>query len=101
MNSFADAWFSNQGWTAHGFQKKSWAAMAKGRSGLLNAPTGYGKTMAIWFGVLHHYYIQRKLKRAKMPESFIAFGSRPYAPSPARSTKPPIWSVRIWLWNMR
>jgi ATP-dependent Lhr-like helicase len=65
MNSFADVWFSNQGWTAHSFQKKTWSAIAKGRSGLLNAPTGYGKTMAIWFGVLHHYYIQRKAKRAK------------------------------------
>lgn len=65
MNSFADAWFSNQGWTAHAFQKKAWAAMAKGRSGLLNAPTGYGKTMAIWFGVLHHYYIQRKVKKGR------------------------------------
>ena len=65
MNSFADVWFSNQGWTAHAFQKKTWSAMAKGRSGLLNAPTGYGKTMAIWFGVLHHYYIQRKVKKGK------------------------------------
>lgn len=65
MNSFADVWFSDQGWTAHDFQKKTWAAMAKGRSGLLNAPTGYGKTMAIWFGVLHHYYIQRKVKKGK------------------------------------
>ncbi|REG81215.1 ligase-associated DNA damage response DEXH box helicase [Algoriphagus antarcticus] len=65
MNSFAEVWFSNQGWTAHAFQTKTWSAMAKGRSGLLNAPTGYGKTMAIWFGVLHHYYIQRKVKKIK------------------------------------
>ncbi|MDR7127910.1 ATP-dependent Lhr-like helicase [Algoriphagus sp. 4150] len=65
MNIFADAWFSDQGWTAHAFQKKTWAAIAKGRSGLLNAPTGYGKTMAIWFGVLHHYYIRRKVKKVR------------------------------------
>lgn len=65
MNSFADAWFSDQGWTAHAFQEKTWAAIAKGRSGLLNAPTGYGKTMSVWFGVLHHYYIQRKVKKEK------------------------------------
>src|SRR5690606_4355653 len=65
MNSFADVWFSNQGWRAHPFQKKTWAAIAKKRSGLLNAPTGYGKTMAIWFGVLHQYYIQRKAKKGK------------------------------------
>jgi ATP-dependent Lhr-like helicase len=60
MNDFAEVWFLNQGWTAHEFQQKTWQAMAKSRSGLLNAPTGYGKTMAIWFGILHHYYTQRK-----------------------------------------
>lgn len=30
--------------------------MARGESGLLNAPTGYGKTYAIWFGILQNYY---------------------------------------------
>lgn len=63
MNSFADAWFFNQGWKAYAFQEKTWNAMAKGRSGLLNAPTGYGKTMAIWFGVLNHFYNQRSQKK--------------------------------------
>src|SRR5690606_16756939 len=65
MNSFAEVWFSNQGWTPHSFQKKTWSAIAKGHSGLLNAPTGYGKTMTIWFGILHHYFIQRKIKKGK------------------------------------
>jgi ATP-dependent Lhr-like helicase len=63
MNTFADVWFSNQGWKPHPFQQKTWNTMAKGNSGLLNAPTGYGKTMAIWFGVLNHYYNQRPRKR--------------------------------------
>src|SRR5690606_6177556 len=63
MNDFADAWFFNQGWQAHPFQKKTWNAIAKGHSGLLNAPTGYGKTLAIWFGVLEDYYNKRKKKR--------------------------------------
>ena len=63
MNDFADAWFFNQGWQAHPFQKKAWNAIAKGHSGLLNAPTGYGKTLAIWFGVLEDYYNKRKKKR--------------------------------------
>lgn len=63
MNDFADAWFFNQGWQAHPFQKKTWNALAKGQSGLLNAPTGYGKTLAIWFGVLEDYYNKRQKKR--------------------------------------
>lgn len=56
MNSFASAYFFNQGWQPHAFQKACWEALADGKSGLLNAPTGYGKTFAIWFGILEHYY---------------------------------------------
>jgi ATP-dependent Lhr-like helicase len=31
-----------------------WSHMAQGRSGLLNAPTGTGKTYAVWGGVVNH-----------------------------------------------
>jgi ATP-dependent Lhr-like helicase len=41
-----------QGWTAHAFQEEVWAACAEGRSGLLHATTGSGKTYAVWLGVL-------------------------------------------------
>ncbi|MBK8949172.1 MAG: ligase-associated DNA damage response DEXH box helicase [Flavobacteriales bacterium] len=47
-------WFSTQGWTAQHFQRAVWAHMAEGRSGLLNAPTGTGKTYAVWGGVANH-----------------------------------------------
>lgn len=60
MNDLGNTWFFNKGWTPYPFQEKTWAEMAKGKSGLLNAPTGSGKTYAIWFGLLHHYYNQRK-----------------------------------------
>src|SRR5690606_37026549 len=60
LNTFADAWFFNQKWRPHDFQRETWAAIAKGRSGLLNAPTGYGKTLAVWFGVVQHYYDHRQ-----------------------------------------
>jgi len=56
MNDFASAFFFNKGWTPHVFQETCWEMMAKGKSGLLNAPTGYGKTFAMWFGILDHYY---------------------------------------------
>ncbi|MBL8001657.1 MAG: DEAD/DEAH box helicase, partial [Flavobacteriales bacterium] len=48
------SWFSAQGWTAQPFQREVWAHMAEGRSGLLNAPTGTGKTYAVWGGVVNH-----------------------------------------------
>jgi len=34
------------------FQKQAWAAYAKGGSGLIHAPTGQGKTMAVYLGPL-------------------------------------------------
>ncbi len=49
-----DAWFASQGWNAQPFQREVWGHMRDGRSGLLNAPTGTGKTYAIWGGVVDH-----------------------------------------------
>ncbi|MBL1409036.1 ligase-associated DNA damage response DEXH box helicase [Sphingobacterium faecale] len=63
MNPIAEVWFFNQGWQPHGFQKETWKAIATGRSGLLNAPTGFGKTFALWFGILQHYYEDKHFRR--------------------------------------
>lgn len=65
MNQFADVWFHNQGWEPHTFQRNAWKEIAKGRSGLLNAPTGFGKTFAIWFGIIAHYYDDKKYQGEK------------------------------------
>ncbi len=46
------AWFTDQHWQAHDFQKAVWSAMASTRSGLLHASTGSGKTYAVWMGAL-------------------------------------------------
>jgi ATP-dependent helicase Lhr and Lhr-like helicase len=47
-----DAWFDRRGWRAHHFQRSVWTQMAEGRSGLLHATTGSGKTYAVWMGAL-------------------------------------------------
>ncbi|MBC7425774.1 MAG: DEAD/DEAH box helicase, partial [Bacteroidia bacterium] len=47
-------WFKSKGWKPHAFQKETWQAIADGKSGLLNAPTGYGKTYGVWFGIIEH-----------------------------------------------
>lgn len=67
-NELTDVWFYNQGWEPHDFQKKCWNEIGANRSGILNAPTGYGKTFAIWFGVIQHYYsdaYQAKLEKQR------------------------------------
>ena len=45
-------WFRSKNWKAFDFQKECWQAHLNGKSGLLNAPTGSGKTYAIWFGAV-------------------------------------------------
>lgn len=54
MDAHLLAWFATQGWSPQPFQREVWAHMAEGRSGLLNAPTGTGKTYAVWCGVVNH-----------------------------------------------
>ncbi len=45
-------WLAGRGWKAFAFQREVWAAMTEGRSGLLHANTGTGKTLAAWLGAL-------------------------------------------------
>ncbi|WCM87978.1 ligase-associated DNA damage response DEXH box helicase [Acidovorax sp. NCPPB 3576] len=45
-------WFAQRDWKPFPFQKQVWKAMAEGRSGLLHATTGAGKTYAVWLGAL-------------------------------------------------
>ena len=47
-----NAWLQGRGWQAFPFQREVWAQMAAGRSGLLHASTGAGKTLAVWLGAL-------------------------------------------------
>jgi ATP-dependent helicase Lhr and Lhr-like helicase len=54
--NLSDSWFDLRGWKPFAFQRETWRAMSEGKSGLLNSPTGSGKTMAIWFGVIERYY---------------------------------------------
>lgn len=70
-NPFAEAYFSNNSWTPHRFQLESWKAIAHGHSGLLNAPTGFGKTYAIWFGILQDYYRQEKPGKKRLHALWI------------------------------
>lgn len=51
----AATWFSDQGWEPFAFQHETWEAFLSGKHGLLNAPTGSGKTYALWFPILLHY----------------------------------------------
>jgi ATP-dependent Lhr-like helicase len=47
-----DAWFAGRGWKVFPFQRAVWKAALAGKSGLLHANTGAGKTYAVWFAAL-------------------------------------------------
>ena len=51
----AEDWFHKQGWKSLPFQKQTWTAFLQGKNGLLNAPTGSGKTYALWIPIVLDY----------------------------------------------
>ncbi len=55
LYSIAENWFQDQNWTPFKFQKDTWTAFLQGKNGLLNAPTGSGKTYALWFPIVLNY----------------------------------------------
>lgn len=53
--SLATSWFQRNNWTPFPFQIKTWKAFLDGKHGLLNAPTGSGKTYALWIPIVLQY----------------------------------------------
>ncbi len=53
--SLCSQWFAKNNWTPFPFQIKTWKAFLDGKHGLLNAPTGSGKTYALWIPIVLQY----------------------------------------------
>ncbi|SNS45453.1 ATP-dependent helicase Lhr and Lhr-like helicase [Belliella buryatensis] len=51
----AQAYFKSKQWQPFPFQEACWQDYLDGKSGLLNAPTGSGKTFALWFAPILEY----------------------------------------------
>lgn len=47
-----EGWLAARGWQPFPFQREVWQAVREGRSGMLHATTGSGKTYAVWLGML-------------------------------------------------
>ncbi|MCC5913513.1 MAG: ligase-associated DNA damage response DEXH box helicase [Balneolaceae bacterium] len=50
--SLIEKWFNQKGWKPFEWQRNVWSASLNGEFGLLNAPTGSGKTFALFLPVL-------------------------------------------------
>ena len=46
------SWLKEKGFNAFAFQEQSWQHIVNGQSGLVNAPTGCGKTFAVFLGAV-------------------------------------------------
>lgn len=60
-------WFAQQSWKPFQFQVDTWQAFAEGKHGLLNAPTGSGKTYALWVPI-----IQEIIQNSNSPKGLQA-----------------------------
>lgn len=50
-------WFKKKRWTPFAYQYEAWSAYLDGFGGLVNAPTGMGKTYAVWMGPLSEWLL--------------------------------------------
>ncbi|MBS9524433.1 ligase-associated DNA damage response DEXH box helicase [Litoribacter alkaliphilus] len=50
-----ERWFAQKGWKPFPFQYETWEAYLNEKSGILNAPTGSGKTYSLWIPALLEY----------------------------------------------
>jgi ATP-dependent helicase Lhr and Lhr-like helicase len=66
------AWFAARGWKPFKFQREVWQAIGEGRSGLLHATTGAGKTYAVWLGALMSFMAVAYTGRAQTAIKNIA-----------------------------
>ncbi|HXD40892.1 MAG TPA: ligase-associated DNA damage response DEXH box helicase [Ramlibacter sp.] len=84
--SIASGWLAERGWQPFEFQREVWQAIGDGRSGMLHATTGSGKTYAVWLGMLHQLLRRHRPAGAGKPQHGDA------APEPLRA---------LWLTPMR
>ena len=66
----ARRWFKDQGWTPFDFQLEAWSAFLSGKSGIVNAPTGSGKTYSLLLPALAEG-LQRAGKRSAQGNQLI------------------------------
>lgn len=52
LNEYAQSWFREKGWSVFPFQQATWNAFFNKLSGIVNAPTGSGKTYALFLGAM-------------------------------------------------
>lgn len=97
----AKAWFAKRGWKPFAFQRRVWAAVKRGESGLLHASTGAGKTYAVWLAALQAFKAQAQGRQAAPLQVVWVTPMRALAADTARALQMPLddlglpWSVGV------
>lgn len=73
----ADNWFQSQSWKPFPFQKQVWSSFLQGKNGLLNAPTGSGKTYALWVPIVLDYINKNPDYKTKPHKGVLAIWVTP------------------------
>ena len=98
-----EAWFASREWQPFAFQREVWAAMAAGRSGLLHATTGSGKTYAVWFGAIERARaLGLSLQGAHAPPLGVLWLTpmRALAADSARAIAAPLEAIGLGAWTV-
>ncbi|MBA3985525.1 MAG: ligase-associated DNA damage response DEXH box helicase [Flavobacteriales bacterium] len=75
--ALAESWFAAKQWKSFPFQKKTWQAFLEGKHGLLNAPTGSGKTYALWMPIVLQYIKENPNYKTKKTKGIKAIWVTP------------------------
>src|SRR5690348_6710561 len=58
-------WFIQQGWKVFPFQQETWLAYLNNKSGLVNAPTGSGKTYSLLMPIMLEFINSNQRYKSK------------------------------------
>jgi ATP-dependent helicase Lhr and Lhr-like helicase len=95
----ASTWLERRGWRPFDFQREVWAAIAQGRSGMLHATTGSGKTYAVWLGILEQLLARYPAQSAQPLRALWLTPMRALASDTTRALTEPLrdlapgWSI--------
>ena len=92
-----DEWLATRGFKPFKFQRDVWKAIGAGRSGLLHATTGSGKTYAAWLGVLMAFGQSALVQRSSTAMERIANSASDGAAK--KPLAPPL--IVLWITPMR
>lgn len=70
-------WFTNRGWKPFAFQTEAWSSYLSGKSGVVNAPTGSGKTYSLLMPMALEYIASHPDYKTRKPSGLQAIWITP------------------------